>query len=103
LANVHVPRTNLQSRVGAIFVGRPELLTLLADQQPVHLLENCIQFGRPLLIEDVGEQLDAHLEPVLLKATFKHNSVECIKLADAIVEYSNEFKLYLTTRLRNPV
>ena len=34
-------------------------------------LENCIQFGTPVLIENVGEELDPSLEPLLLKQTFK--------------------------------
>ena len=34
-------------------------------------LENCIQFGQPVLIENVLEELDPSLEPLLLKQTFK--------------------------------
>ena len=34
-------------------------------------LENCIQFGQPLLIEDIEEEIDPLLDPVLLKLTFK--------------------------------
>lgn len=34
-------------------------------------LENCIQFGHPLLIEDIEEEIDTLLDPVLLKLVFK--------------------------------
>ena len=34
-------------------------------------LENSIQFGTPVLIENVTEELDPTLEPLLLKKTFK--------------------------------
>lgn len=34
-------------------------------------LENAVQFGFPALIENVGEELDPLLEPLLLKAVFK--------------------------------
>jgi hypothetical protein len=34
-------------------------------------LENAIQFGYPVLLENVGEELDPTLEPLLLKAVFK--------------------------------
>lgn len=34
-------------------------------------LENAVRFGRPILAEDVGEVLEAALEPLLLKQTFK--------------------------------
>ncbi|CAF1022140.1 unnamed protein product [Brachionus calyciflorus] len=73
------------------------------DRNFQRIIENCVQFGRPLLIEDIREEIDSQLEPVLLKLTFKHNSVDCIRLSDTIVEYSKDFRLYLTTRLRNPV
>lgn len=31
------------------------------------VLENAIQFGLPVLLENIGEELDPSLEPVLLK------------------------------------
>ena len=37
----------------------------------LRILENSIQFGQPLLIEDIQEELDPVLEPVLLKQVFK--------------------------------
>ena len=44
-------------------------------------LENAVRFGRPILAEDVGEVLEAALEPLLLKQTFKqarnHNRFCC--------------------------
>lgn len=48
------------------------------------------------------EELDAILEPILLKQTFKSAGVDYIKVGDQIVEYSADFKLYITTSLRNP-
>ena len=37
-------------------------------------LENSIQFGTPVLIENVGEELDPSLEPLLLKQIFKQGT-----------------------------
>ncbi|KAI8468854.1 MAG: dynein heavy chain 8 [Monoraphidium minutum] len=65
-------------------------------------LENAVQFGRPVLLEDVGEELDPALEPLLSKQVFKQGGVTCIRLGDAAVELSPDFRLYLTTKLRNP-
>ncbi|XP_042197106.1 dynein axonemal heavy chain 3 [Callorhinchus milii] len=74
----------------------------LSDSNYVRILENSIQFGTPVLLENVGEELDAMLEPILLKQTFKHQGVECMRLGENIIEYSHDFKFYITTRLRNP-
>ena len=68
----------------------------------MRIMENSIQFGTPVLLENVGEELDPILEPVLQKLTFKQQGVEYIRLGDNVIEYSHDFKLYITTRLRNP-
>ena len=46
----------------------------LTDADYMRNLENCIQFGNPLLLENVGEELDPSLEPLLLKQTFKQGT-----------------------------
>ena len=74
----------------------------LTDADFVRTLENCIQFGTPVLLENVGEELDPILEPLLLKQTFKQGGALCIRLGDSTIEYSNDFKFYITTKLRNP-
>nr|XP_023674913.1 dynein heavy chain 3, axonemal [Paramormyrops kingsleyae] len=74
----------------------------LSDGNYVRTLENAIQFGIPVLLENVGEELDAVLEPVLLKQTFKQQGVEYMKLGENIVEYSQDFVFYMTSCLRNP-
>nr|XP_058956956.1 dynein axonemal heavy chain 7-like [Pocillopora verrucosa] len=74
----------------------------MTDADYVRTLENCIQFGTPVLLENVGEELDALLEPLLLKQTFKQGGSICIKLGDSVIEYSKDFRFYITTKLRNP-
>ncbi|XP_053327633.1 dynein axonemal heavy chain 3 [Spea bombifrons] len=74
----------------------------LSDSSYTRTLENAIQFGNPVLLENIGEEIDAVLEPLLLKQTFKQQGVEYIRLGENIVEYSKDFRLYMTTRLRNP-
>ncbi|XP_068166194.1 dynein axonemal heavy chain 12-like [Antennarius striatus] len=72
------------------------------DANFMRTLENCIQFGTPLLLENVGEDLDPSLEPLLLKQIFKQSGVECIRLGENIIEYAPSFRLYMTTKMRNP-
>jgi len=74
----------------------------LSDGDFMHKLESCLQFGFPLLLENVLEELDPVLEPVLKKAIFKAGGSYQIKLGDNILEYNKKFKLYITTKLRNP-
>lgn len=47
----------------------------LTDSDYMRNLENCLQFGNPLLLENVGEELDPSLEPLLLKQTFKQGEI----------------------------
>ena len=79
-----------------------KVIKLSEDGSHMRELENAIQFGNPVLLENVGEELDPSLEPLLLKQTFKSGGVTCMRLGDATVEYSEDFKLYITTKLRNP-
>ena len=79
-------------------------LTILkqSDKDFLRTLENCIQFGSPVLLENVGDCLDPALEPLLQKQTFQQGGSICIKLGESTIEYSKDFKMYITTRLRNP-
>ncbi|XP_009068409.1 PREDICTED: dynein heavy chain 3, axonemal [Acanthisitta chloris] len=74
----------------------------LSDTHYVRTLENAIQLGTPVLLENIGEELDAFIEPILLKQTFKQQGVEYMKLGENIIEYSRDFRFYITTHLRNP-
>jgi dynein heavy chain len=74
----------------------------LTDGNYLRILENSIQFGTPVLLENVGEELDPSLEPLLQKQLFKQGGVNCIRLGDSTVEYSEHFRFYITSKLRNP-
>ena len=55
-----------------------------------------------VLMENIGEEMDPSLEPLLLKQTFKQGGAICIRLGDSTIEYSADFRFYMTTKLRNP-
>ena len=74
----------------------------LTDGDFVRKLENAIQFGTPVLLENVGEELDPTLEPLLLKSVFKQGGQMCLRLGDSTVEYHEDFRFYITSKLRNP-
>ncbi|GFH10191.1 dynein-1, subspecies f, partial [Haematococcus lacustris] len=65
-------------------------------------VENAIQFGNAVLLQDVLEEMDPILEPVLAKSFIKRGNQLLIKLGDKEVDYNKDFRLYITTKLANP-
>jgi len=49
------------------------LVMKLTDPDYMRTLENCVTFGNPLLLENIEEELDSSLEPLLLRQTFKQS------------------------------
>uniref|UniRef100_A0A8C3TD43 Dynein heavy chain n=1 Tax=Chelydra serpentina TaxID=8475 RepID=A0A8C3TD43_CHESE len=74
----------------------------LSDRDFLRSLENSIRFGKPFLLENVGEELDPALEPVLLKQIYKQQGSTVLKLGDTVIPYHEDFKMYITTNLPNP-
>ncbi|CAG9858599.1 unnamed protein product [Phyllotreta striolata] len=74
----------------------------LTDSNYVRILENAITFGTPVLLENIIEEIDAILDPILVKSIFKQTGVWYMKFGDNVLEYNFDFRFYITTRLRNP-
>ena len=73
-----------------------------SESNYLRTLESAIQFGQPVLLENIGESLDASLEPLLLRQVFKSGGVMSIRLGDKTIEYSEKFRFFMTTMLSNP-
>lgn len=53
-------------------------------------------------MENVLEELDAALDPILIRKTYKSGGFLYITLGEKNIEYNPRFRLYITTKLRNP-
>lgn len=67
----------------------------------VRILENAIQFGNPVLLENVPENLDPILESILLKQVVVSGGIASIRLGDATVDYDKNFRFYISTKVVN--
>ncbi|XP_018428368.1 PREDICTED: dynein heavy chain 2, axonemal [Nanorana parkeri] len=65
-------------------------------------LEQAVQFGTPVLLQNVQEDLDPSLAPILNKSFTKVGGKLQIRLGDKDVVYNPEFRFYITTKLSNP-
>ena len=55
-----------------------------------------------MLLENVQQELDASLEPVLSQDIKKIGSSMTISLGDKVLNYDERFKIFLTTTISNP-
>jgi dynein heavy chain, axonemal len=65
-------------------------------------LEFSIRNGKTVLIEDVGEDIDASLDSLVQKAVFINDGVKTIRFMDKDVPYDDLFSLYFTSKMPNP-
>ncbi|XP_068085242.1 dynein axonemal heavy chain 2 [Anabrus simplex] len=65
-------------------------------------LELAIQFGKPVLLQNVSEVLEPSLTPVLTKSIIKQAGQLLLKLSDKLVQYNPNFRFFITTKMGNP-
>jgi dynein heavy chain len=75
----------------------------LTDDNYMRSVESAIQVGHPVLLENVGETLDAALDPVLLKQPVRLGGRLVLKLGEKEVDYDPTFRFYITTKMPNPL
>ena len=54
------------------------------------------------MIENIGESIDAVLNPVIQRAAIKRGKKSYVKIGDTEVEFHPSFRLFLHTKLGNP-
>ncbi|KAH8395340.1 hypothetical protein KR222_010165 [Zaprionus bogoriensis] len=66
------------------------------------IMAEALEYGYPVIIENVQEELEVPLDPILMKQTFIQGGVKLISLGENVVPVSPNFRLYMTCNLRNP-
>lgn len=74
----------------------------LSQNQWLRKMESAIVNGNVVIIENIDEEIDATLDPVLSRAVYKKGSNLFLKLAGEEVQYDPNFFMYLQTKLSNP-
>ena len=70
----------------------------LGQKETMPSLETALENGLPLVIENLGNSLDATLAPVVGRQVLRRGRSMFVKLGDKEVDYSPTFK-YAATRL----
>jgi len=65
-------------------------------------VENAITNGYTIIIENLGESIDATMDPVLSRSVYKKGRNFYMRFGTDELEYDQKFQLYLQTKLSNP-
>eukprot|EP00767_Chilomastix_cuspidata_P003879 gnl/Chilomastix_cuspidata/4008.p1 GENE.gnl/Chilomastix_cuspidata/4008~~gnl/Chilomastix_cuspidata/4008.p1 ORF type:complete len:4809 (-),score=800.22 gnl/Chilomastix_cuspidata/4008:14-12793(-) len=68
----------------------------------VRQIESAVSFGIPVLIEDIGLEIDPILDQLLTRSIVRQGGQNVVKIGDKFVEYNPEFRLYLATKIGAP-
>ena len=82
--------------------GSALLVARMDNKDLVHRMATAIQEGRPMLLENLPEHIDATLWPVITRATVKRGRRRVLVLGDRELDWNKDFRLYLHTKLSNP-
>jgi dynein heavy chain len=92
---------NWIKRKEPIIVDRDFIYTL-NNPQLKDRLKIPLQDGDPVMIENIENEVDPMLDPLLEKQFIVRGRQKFIKIADTEMDYDPNFRLYMTSRLGNP-
>jgi len=74
----------------------------VSDPTLMRTLELAIQFGKWVLIENIGTSLDPSFDAILNQQIVKTGNSLSIQIGEKSLSYSENFRFFMTTNLQNP-
>lgn len=96
------PQNQANKWIKMMFKDKLIVMTTKKDNY-ITILENALQTGQLILLQDIGEDIDPSLMPILNREFVKHGTTKLFKLsADRNVSLHPDFRLFITTKMTNP-
>lgn len=67
------------------------VIVRMSDTDLMRKMERCISQGIPILMENVGEEIDASLQPILQKATFVQGLLKIMPKFQGLINQQGDF------------
>ena len=85
-------------------MGHLEDVEILKFDSPSYskVLESCIAMGKPVIFENITEDIDPAVMPLVGRDFFEKAGSLYVKMNDVNTEVHKDFKLYLCTEMANP-
>jgi dynein heavy chain len=77
-------------------------ITRMGAPKMLSIFEVSLDQGKTVLIENMGVNIDAVLQPVVSRNTIKRGNKKVVKLGDKEIILRDKFKLFMQTKLSNP-
>ena len=77
-------------------------VTRLSYKSMIRTMEQSIDMGYSVILENIEESIDAVLSPIVARNFIRRGKTKLLKLGDKEISWSPKFKLILHTKLSNP-
>jgi dynein heavy chain len=68
----------------------------------MNVIEHAINHGNVIILQNIDEEIDPSIEPILNKSLKKIGGKYIMYLGEKEVLYNMNFRFYMTTKLSNP-
>mmetsp|Transcript_53278 Transcript_53278/g.159518 ORF Transcript_53278/g.159518 Transcript_53278/m.159518 type:complete len:3881 (-) Transcript_53278:473-12115(-) len=97
------PQQQAVSWIRRTYTGKQLTVKTMNDSDFVKHLELAVQYGNPFLLENIGEDIDPILNPILDKdVTIQSGGRRTISMGDKVIDWDENFRLFFCTKLSNP-